>query len=142
MRAYIDSYLLIRVIFPDKKNVTERRQYKTIIKSFEVEHNIISLVESARNYKLSDFKRRKLHQLIGSGPTVPDNEDWKVSHYMLMQWAKDNKIRDKKKLRKMQMDCLIAAMAINRRYYVVTHDNDFTNLKDTDLGRSLKLFYP
>ena len=141
MYAYIDSNLLIRVIFPNRKNVADRRQVKMIMRSFDVEHNIVSLVESARNYRLSNFKKSKLHQLISGNPQVPDTEDWKISHYILLQWAEINKVRDKKRLRKMQMDCLIAAMAINRSYYVVTHDNDFKDIKETDRGKTLKLFY-
>lgn len=142
MFAYIDSNLLIRVLFPNRKNVTERRQLKTIMRSFDIEHNIVSLVESARNYRLTNFKRNKLHQLISGNPHVPDTADWKISHYILLQWAENKKVRDKNKLRKMQLDCLIAAMAINKSYYIVTHDNDFKDIKETERGKALKLFYP
>lgn len=102
MDAFIDSNLLAKVIFPNKKNVSERRQLKIILRRFSVKHNIISLVESARNYRLSDYKRRILHQLIAKKPTIPDNNDWRLSHYLLLQWAEYKKVRDKQKIRKMQ----------------------------------------
>ncbi len=142
MDAFIDSNLLTKVIFPNKKSVSERRQIKIILRQFDVRHNIISLVESARNYRLADYKRRKLHQLIGEGPIVPDNNDWQLSHYLLLQWTQNKKARDKNRIRKMQMDCLLAGMAINRNCYIVTHDKDFKDLKATEKGRSLRVYYP
>ncbi len=142
MDSFIDSNLLAKVIFPNKKNISERRQVKIILRRFNVQHNIVSLVESARNYRLSDYKRRKLHQLIGENPTIPDNDDWRLSHYLLLQWVQNKKERDKQRIRKMQMDCLIAGMAINRNVYVVTHDKDFKDLKATEKGCNLLIFYP
>ena len=142
MDAFIDSNLLAKVIFPNKKIVSERRQVKLILRRFNIQHNIVSLVESARNYRLADYKRRTLHQLIGKSPTIPDNDDWRLSHYLLLQWVQTKKERDKQKIRKMQMDCLLAGMAINRNMYVVTHDKDFKDLKATEIGRSLLVFYP
>ncbi len=80
--------------------------------------------------------------MIGGNPHVPNTEDWKISHYILLQWAENKKVRDKNKLRKMQLDCLIAAMAINKSYYIVTHDKDFKDIKETERGKALKMFYP
>ena len=142
MDAFIDSNLLAKGILPNKKVVSERRQVKIILRQFNVRHNIISLVESARNYRLTESKRNKLHQLIGDDPIAPDNNDWKLSHYLLLQWTQNKRERDKNKIRKMQMDCLIAGMAINRNWYVVTHDKDFKDLKATQKGRNLRIFYP
>jgi predicted nucleic acid-binding protein len=73
---------------------------------------------------------------------IPDNDDWRLSHHILLQWVQTKKERDKQKIRKMQMDCLLAGMAINRNVYVVTHDKDFKDLKATEKGHALLLFYP
>jgi predicted nucleic acid-binding protein len=142
MDAFIDSNLLAKVIFPNKKNISERRQVKLILRQFNIQHNIVSLVESARNYRLKDYKRNILHQLIGLNPIIPNKDDWRLSHYILLQWVQLKKMRDKQRIRKMQMDCLLAGMAINRNVYVVTHDKDFKDLKNTEKGRHLLLFSP
>lgn len=142
MLAFIDSNLLVKVLFPNRKDVLERRQVKTILKKYNIKHNIISLVESARNYRISKYKRDKLHQLIGNDPIVPDNADWRLSHYILLQWVVNERVRDKHRIRKMQMDCLLASMAINRNYCVVTHDSDFDYLRRTDNGKRLTIFKP
>lgn len=91
---------------------------------------------------MNKSKLRLLNGCIGEGPIVPDNNDWKLSHYLLFQWTQNKKERDKNRIRKMQMDCLLDGMALNRNWYVVTHDKDFKDLKATEKGRNLRVFYP
>ena len=137
MNALVDTNLLSKFVFPDKNDRESRRLVRFVLRRYTVQHNIVSLVEYARNLGLPDHKQRTLHQLIGQNPIVPNHADWRRSHYLLLEWAEKHGRPDKDKRRKMRMDCLIAAMALNRNFAVITRDKDFIDLRNTRDGHRL-----
>ena len=141
MNAFVDTNLLPRFVFDQKKDKETRRYVRLALKKYTIQHNIVSLVECARNFRLADYKLRRLHQLVGQDPAVPDATEWRLAHYLLLDWVKLKRQRDKNAIRKMQMDCLIAAMAINRDTTVITGDKDFSDLRNTYQGQRLQVFH-
>ncbi len=141
MNAFVDTNLLPRFVFDQKKDKENRRYIRLALRKYTIQHNIVSLVECARNFRLADHKRKTLHQLLSQDPAVPDHAEWRLAHYLLLDWVQLKRQRDKNAIRKMQMDCLIAAMAINRQTTIITSDRDFFDLKNTHQGQRLQIFH-
>jgi predicted nucleic acid-binding protein len=135
----VDANCFNSIFFPGSKE--KRIIKKAIEKKFNIKNNIITLIEVSRNFRLKQSKRNYIHKnLINSGSLiVPDNNDWKKLLYIILEYKANNKSAGVNALRKMQMDCLLAAIAINKNCYLLTNDKDFKYLQSLEKAKELKL---
>lgn len=127
---YVDANMINRVIFPD--DTRGRIARKVIERQFEIRNNVIPLIEAVRA-RLSVSKRNALmSMLLGRDVDHPDLADWRKSVTLLREWKARRPEAGVEHVRKMQLDCLLAAMAVRTRTAVLTNDGDFALLREID----------
>jgi predicted nucleic acid-binding protein len=100
------------------------------------------LVELVRHRALKNSVRSEIHRLLAAEEQIfcPDLKDWKLSAYIVGELRNQNQHMNKVALRKMQMDALIAALAIRHKLTLVSADSDFELIRRTRAGRILRIF--
>ena len=137
----IDTNKFTNVFF-QPKNKAHRFYIKFLFKTYDIKHNIITLLEISRNYRLKEENRNKIFSLMNDKSIeilTPDLSDWRNSAKLIDEYKRANFQGTKDALRKMQMDCLIASIALRNKAAILTEDKDFNKLKKLNSGKKLKI---
>lgn len=144
MRAIVDTNLYELAFFPHSSQPRQRMLFKELNRRYQLLHNVVSLVELLKKSRLKGTIRSEIHRVLGGDKTLlcPELADWKLSVYLLADLGAQNPHMDIVARRKMQMDVLIAAIAIRYNLTLISADGDFGLIKQTRTGRNLRLFRP
>lgn len=144
MRAIVDTNLYQIAFFPHSTQPKQRTTYKELHRRFTLLHNVVSLVELTRYRRLKSTIRSEVHKLLASAERVllPDLKDWKISSYMISELQDQNRQMTIITLRKMQMDALIASIAIRHNLTLISEDLDFDLISRTPSGKKQRVFRP
>ncbi len=144
MRAIVDTNLYELAFFPHSSQPRQRILFKELNRRYQLLHNVVSLVELLKKSRLKNTIRSEIHRVLGGDKNLlcPELADWKLSVYLLADLGAKNPHMDIVARRKMQMDVLIAAIAVRYNLTLISADGDFGLIKQTRTGRNLKLFRP
>jgi predicted nucleic acid-binding protein len=144
MRAIVDANLYELAFFPHSSQPRQRMLFKELNRRYQLLHNVVALVELLRKRSLKVSVRSEIHRLLAGDDDLlcPELADWKLSAYLLADLAARNPQMNVVARRKMQMDVLIAAIAIRCNLTLISADGDFGLIRQTRTGRNLRLFRP
>lgn len=144
MGAIVDTNLYEAAFFPHSSQPRQRVLFKELHRRYDLLHNVVSLVELLKKSRLKTTIRSEIHRVLAGEKNLlcPELADWRLSVYLLADLGARNPHMDIVARRKMQMDALIAAIAIRYRLTLISADRDFGLIKQTRTGRNLRLFSP
>jgi predicted nucleic acid-binding protein len=141
--AIVDTNLTEKIFFPNDTKRFYLKELKLINRLFILQHNVVSLVEYARGAILKKSIKNQIHKtFLDSNTLYPTLNNWKLSLYLLQEMLEGNHKINKDYIRKMQMDALIASIALENNLTIITNDNDFFNFKKLVYGKKLKVYQP
>jgi len=138
MRAIVDANLYELAFFPHSSQPRQRMLFKELNRRYQLLHNVVALVELLRKRSLKVSVRSEIHRLLAGDDDLLCPE----LAYLLADLAARNPQMNVVARRKMQMDVLIAAIAIRCNLTLISADGDFGLIRQTRTGRNLRLFRP
>lgn len=140
MKCLIDTNYRSTIFRFNSSSKSNRKEYKLILRKIQVVHNSVSLVEFGRGLEPSNQILSELKKLLQNKNTlVPSLKAWRISLSLINELYQNHYHLPKDHLRKMQMDALLAGIAIEHRLLLLTKDKDFFTLKTLGSGKLLQI---